>query len=176
MIWTTRQQNLPGKPTQFLEDQINRIGWWISIDTGKSLTVSHLFDDSEALYVLLNGRDGTIVSIKNIRKNENDLAIISVDYGLTPYQRIATESDISIGDTVLADDGNAYQGEVLDLVDNQIITTLELVPGKSWLPLFDEQWVLIGINSSITEKDGSTVTYAQSITKPFLEELLSWGN
>ncbi len=176
MIWTVRQQNSTARPTEFAIDEINRLGRWISVEAGKALTVAHLFTDPDAYYVLLNGKDGSITSIDNIWKQDNDLALVWVATELVPYKLVATRPTATIGNQVLADDGDIYYGEIIEYIDNQIVTTLELTPGKSWLPLFNDKWVLIWINSSITEKDGSIITYAQSITKPFLEELLSWGN
>ncbi len=176
MIWTTRQQNSATRPTEFAIDEINWLGRWISVEEGKALTVAHLFTDPDAYYVLLNGKDGSITSIDNIWKHSNDLALVWVATELVPYKLIAARPNSTIGEQVLADDGYTYYGKIIEYSGGQIVTTLELTPGKSWLPLFNDKWVLIWINSSITEKDGSTVTYAQSITKPFLEELLSWGN
>jgi serine protease Do len=149
------------------QNRANGMGTGILIDPrGYLVTNFHVIEDVSLLRIRLN--DGSTFPGKVVaRDRENDLAILKIDTPRTlPTIRIATSSDLMVGETVIAI-GNAYGYEHTvsagvisalgrDVTLNKEISYRSLIqtdasinPGNSGGPLLNVDGELIGVNVAI---------------------------
>jgi serine protease Do len=145
----------------------NGMGTGIIIDPrGYIVTNHHVVEDVSVIRCRLN--DGSTFPAKVVtRDKESDLAIIKIDVPRTlPTIRIATSSDLMVGETVIAI-GNAYGYEHTvsagiisalgrDITLNKEVSYKSLIqtdasinPGNSGGPLLNIEGDLIGVNVAI---------------------------
>ena len=159
-------------PNPFIEKKISALGSGVIVKkNGLIITNYHVIKDVTSIEVVLSdGRmsRGTIVGVDP----ETDLAVVKIQLGSLSSIKFANPDSLSVGDFVLAI-GNPFgvgqtmtQGIVsalgrdtlnLNTFENFIQTDAAINPGNSGGALVNNTGKLVGINTAIYSKTGSSV-------------------
>lgn len=179
-------------PEAMQEAQSLGSGFIISAD-GRIVTNNHVIEGAEEILVYLT--DGTRLPAKVIGADDKtDLAVLKVEapYDLT-YVEFGDSDDADVGDWVMAI-GNPFGlgGSVtLGIVsarnrdiqsgpyDSFIQTDASINQGNSGGPLFDMEGKVVGINTAIIARGGSSLgigfAVPGNLAKPIIAQLAEYG-
>ncbi len=162
-------------------------------DRGYVLTNNHVIADAEAIQVALF--DGRVAPARVVGSDpETDLALLFVDLKNLPAITIGDDTDLRVGDVVLAI-GNPYglgqtvtQGIVsatgrnylgLNIFENFIQTDAAINPGNSGGALINAYGDLVGINTAFFTRAGGSqgIGFAipVALARGVMEHLIEYG-
>ena len=167
-------------------------GFIIKAD-GMIVTNNHVIDGAEEIQVFLT--DGTRLPARVVGTDaKTDLAVLKVDAGRDlPFVEFGDSDTAEVGDWVMAI-GNPFGlgGSVsLGIVsarnrdinsgpyDNFIQTDAAINQGNSGGPLFDMDGKVVGINTALLARGGSSIgigfAVAVNLAKPVIDQLIEFG-
>lgn len=175
-------------------DEARSLGSGFIIDSdGTIVTNNHVIEGAEEILVFLT--DGTRLPARIVGADEKtDLAVLKVDAGRElPFVEFGDSEEAEVGDWVMAI-GNPFGlgGSVtLGIVsarnrdiesgpyDSFIQTDASINQGNSGGPLFDMDGKVVGINTAIIARGGSSLgigfAVPGNLAKPVLEQLVEYG-
>ncbi|AKR56300.1 HtrA protease/chaperone protein [Devosia sp. H5989] len=160
---------------------------------GLIVTNNHVIDGAEEIQVFLT--DGTRLPARVVgTDSKTDLAVLKVDAGRDlPFVEFGDSDTAEVGDWVMAI-GNPFGlgGSVtLGIVsarnrdinsgpyDNFIQTDAAINQGNSGGPLFDMDGKVVGINTALLARGGSSIgigfAVATNLARPVIEQLVEFG-
>ncbi len=165
-------ENAPNRPSEPQDRQASSAGSGVIIDAGKGyvLTNHHVIDDADEVKVTL--KDSRSVTAKVLGSDpQTDIALLQIDAKKLTALNLADSDDTRVGDYVLAIGNPFGLGQTVtsgivsalgrggisrDGYEDFIQTDASINPGNSGGALINSKGELIGINTAIISRSGSS--------------------
>ena len=164
--------NAPGGDSKPQERQASSAGSGVIIDAGKGwvLTNAHVIKDADEVKVTLKDRRSVVATVMG-SDPKTDIALLKIDAKNLTALRLADSDDSKVGDYVLAIGNPFGLGQTVtsgivsalgrggisrDGYEDFIQTDASINPGNSGGALINSKGELIGINTAIISRSGSS--------------------